>query len=171
MSRCCNRAIVPRCCGLLALVAAAAAVGGCRGYTARPLFRPDIRTVHLRVFDNRTFWRGYEVDLTRAIEDEIKLRTPLVFAGPGRADSVLSGDLVSLDLATHIKSEDDVVLISRVTGVVRFRWVDRLTGADIVPPQSVSDSVRVAWMTGEGANRLLFEELAMRVVDQMQEPW
>ena len=157
-------------CGLIAVVAAAL-LCGCRGYSPDSLFRPDIRTVHVRAFDNSTFWRGYEVGLTRAVEEEIKLRTPLIFANAGSADSVLSGELVSLDLDTQVKSEDDEVLLSRVTAVVRFRWMDRLTGADIVPSRTLSESVRVAWISEESASGLLFQEVAQRIVEEMQEPW
>jgi len=167
----CSRVSAARHCGAIAVLVAASLLCGCRGYSPDSLFRADIRTVHIRVFDNETFWRGYEVGLTRAIEDEIKLRTPLILSNAGRADSVLSGTLVGLDLDTQVKSEDDVILITRVSATVRFQWVDRLTGADIVPPQTVSDSVRVAWAAeGDAANRL-FEEVAQAVVERMQEPW
>jgi hypothetical protein len=160
-----------RCCGIIAAVAVAALAFGCRGYSPDSLFRQDIRTVHIRVFDNKTFWRGYEVGLTRAVENEIKLRTPLVLGRADSADSILSGELVGLDLNTEVKSKQDQVLITRMNAVVRFQWVDRLTGADIVPPQTVSESVRVAWVTGENAADYLFQEVAQRVVEQMQEPW
>jgi hypothetical protein len=158
-------------CGVVAVLAAASLACGCRGYSPDTLFRPDIRTVQIRVFDNKTFWHGREVALTRAVEDEIKLRTPLVLAAPGKADSILSGRLESLNLDTQVRSEDDNVLISRVNAVVSFRWVDRLTGADIVPPQTVHESVRVAWATEENAAATLFQKVAQRVVEQMQAPW
>ena len=171
MNGTCGRLTVARRCGIVAVLAAAACMGGCRGYSSTTLFRPDIRTVHIRVFDNRTFWHGYEVGLTRAVEDEIKLRTPLILGKAGSADSILSGELLALDLDTEVKSEDDVVLLSRVNATVRFQWVDRLTGADIVPPQVVHESVRVAWVTEEDAEDALFREVAQRVVEQMQAPW
>ena len=171
MRRRSGRLSAARRCVVIAVLAAASVVGGCRGYSPDSLFRPDIRTVHIRVFDNKTFWRGYEVGLTRAVENEIKMRTPLILGNAGRADSVLSGELVSLDLDTQVKSEDDDILISRVSAVVRFQWVDRLTGADIVAPQTVSESVRVAWVTDENAATSLFQEVAQRVVELMQEPW
>ncbi len=158
-------------CGVVAIVAAASLVCGCRGYSSDSVFRQDIRTIYIRAFDNKTFWHGREVALTRAVEDEIKLRTPFILASADSADSILSGELVSLDLETRVKSEDDDVLISRVNAGVRFQWVDRLTGADIVPPQTVHESVRIAWVTEENAATTLFQEVAQRVVEQMQEPW
>ena len=81
MRRRSGRLSAARRCVVIAVLAAASVVGGCRGYSPDSLFRPDIRTVHIRVFDNKTFWRGYEVGLTRAVENEIKMRTPLLREG------------------------------------------------------------------------------------------
>ncbi len=152
-------------------VLALAALAGCFGYRAESLFRPDIRTVYVEAFDNGTFRRGLEVPLTRAVADEIRLRTPLVLAPREEADSVLSGELVEFSESTQVKTEDDRILLNRVTAEVRFRWRDRLTGRDIVPEQTVQESVRIAESLEETLFGLVFEETAQRIVERMQEPW
>lgn len=152
----------------------AALTCGCLGYSSDPLLRRDISSVHVRVFDNTTYWRGFEVPLTRAIQDEIKLRTPFVLANAADADSVLSGKLVGFDLSTQVKGENDEVLLTRVTATVDFRWEDNLTGAPIVPPQTVRESVRVPMLNDPKdpeALALIFQEAAQRVVERMQAPW
>jgi hypothetical protein len=170
---------------LCVLALGAAACGGC-GYAASDLIRSDIKTVYVQFFDNTTFRRGLEVPLTRAVVDEIKLRTPLLFAPRDEADSILSGELVDVAESTRVRSRTDQVLIRHVTVKVRFRWRDRLTGADIVPEQVVSESVRVAPSVTDTATAepvdplvqreassfdLVFQEAARRLVEKMEKPW
>jgi hypothetical protein len=125
----------------------------------------------VEAFDNLTFRRGLEVSLTRAIEEEIKLRTPLLLAPREEADSVLSGALIAFDESTQVKSETDIVLVNRVTARVRYRWRDRLAGTDIVPQRETSESVRLAGEFVETLHDAVFRELAQRIVQQMEEPW
>lgn len=157
-----------RCVLSLLLVAVCA---GCFGYRAQRLFRPDIRTVYVEFFDNRTFRRGLEVALTKAVVDEIKLRTPLVLAPREDADSILSGELLEFEERTGIKSADDVILKTWVAAVVRFRWRDRLTGTDIVPPRTIREPARIAEALEDSLFDLVFQEAAQRIVEEMQEPW
>ncbi len=144
---------------------------GCCGYTSQGLFREDIRTVYVEVFDNDTFRRGLEVELTKAVVDEIKLRTPLLLAPRDRADSILSGRLVEFNESTRVKSADDEVLVARMTAKVRFRWRDRLTGVDIVPERTVEESVQIAESLEKTLSELAFRETAQRIVEEMQQPW
>ncbi|MHC4480458.1 MAG: LPS assembly lipoprotein LptE [Planctomycetota bacterium] len=154
---------------LLVLVAAAL-LGGCWGYRHRNLFRGDIRTIYIAGFDNRTFRRGLEVPLTRAVTDEIELRTPFLPAPRNQADSILSGELVEFLESSQVKSEDDEVLLDRVTAIVRFRWRDRLTGTDIAEG-TVRESVRISEALEDSLFDQVFREVAQRIVERMQEPW
>ena len=56
-----------------------------------------------------------------------------------------------------------------VTLRVRFHWVDRVTGADLVPPTVVKESVRL--VRGEPRNDLAVQEVAERIVQKMQAEW
>lgn len=169
-------------------VAALTLLLGC-GYRAGGLFREDIRTVYVAGFDNTTFRRGLEVPLTRAITEEIRLRTPLLFASRDEADSILSGELMGADEDARIKSERGTILLQEATVKVRFRWRDRLTGADIVPEQTIVESSRVATPAAElgvgvggkavpadlipqeTSFELALQEAAQRVVEHMQANW
>jgi hypothetical protein len=152
----------------IAVLLAGALPAGC-GYASKGLFRSDIRTVYVEFFDNRTFRRGLEVGLTKAIVDEIKLRTPLTLASRDAADSVLGGELVQFEERTRVKDEDDAVLTETVTTTVRFHWRDSLTGAEIVPAQEVSDQTLVA--SGDPLHDLALRNIAQRVVERMEEDW
>jgi hypothetical protein len=157
--------------GLMLPLAAVALWSGCAGYSSSSLYRDDIKTIYVRFFDNRTFRRGLEVFLTKAVVDEVKLSTPLVFASRDQADSVLTGELMEFRLQTAVESQKVEVIVTRVTAVVKFRWYDRLTGADIVPEQTIEETVRIAPTLEENEHDLVFGEAAKRIVEHMREPW
>jgi hypothetical protein len=143
---------------------------GCK-YSTGSLFRDDIKTIYIEAFDNDTFRRGFEVELTRAIAAEIKLRTPFLLAPREEADSVLSGTIRDVDESTRLRDVDNQVLSTMFRVTVSFRWRDRRAGADIVPQTSVSESVNVTSAFGEDLLPVVMREVAKRVVEEMQEPW
>jgi len=170
------------------LAAAVALVSQCN-YAPQNVFRSDIKTVYVQFFDNSTFRRGIEVDLTRAVVNEIKLRTPFVLAPRDRADTVLTGEIVDFDEQAVVKSEENQILLSRARVRVKFRWRDRLTGTDIVPERTVQETVRVGAGTSEAGGAVLlparvqratpdstafarlFEKVAQDIVDSMEQSW
>ena len=191
----------------LCLAAAAMFAGpiGCR-YSTSSLLRDDIRTVYIPVFDNSTWRRGLEVDLTRAVVEEIKLHTPLTLAPRDEADSILEGEIIQVEQDVVIKAVDreeapeeeepepgaprravvkvpsreapetirtreDDVLLQRVPVKVRFRWVDNLTGQDIVPPTVVSHPEAFALARAEPLAEWISRELAQRIVEKMEKDW
>jgi len=153
---------------MLALCCALAT--GC-GYSTRPLIRDDIRYVYVPVFDNKTFRRGLEKPLTVAVVDEIKRHSRLRIVSRQSADSVLSGEIVAVDENVVTKAESDEILSKRVTVSVKFRWTDNLTKRDIVPPQTVAETVRFVPRLGEPFLERAWGELAQRIVERMQESW
>jgi hypothetical protein len=171
----------------VAIVLGAEFAIGC-GYHAQTLFRDDIRTVYVEAFDNMTYRRGLEVLLSRAVLEELRLRTPLVFAPRDEADSVLSGALLEAGESTRVETETGMVVLQDVSVRARFSWQDRLSGAAIVPPQEVRASVRevpAAIDSGEDAGAVVaadqvrveasFEaalrRLAERLVERMEANW
>jgi len=175
-----KRASMGRAAAALLLGLAALALAGC-GYGAHSLYRSDIKTICVQTFGNDTYRRQLEVALTRAVVDEIELRTPLTFAPPDEADSVLSGTIVGADVTTVVKNAKDVVLLQRAHVRVHFRWRDRLTGRDIVPEQDVTESARTASPGGGGIFEtspeqpamfdLALREAARRIVENMEQSW
>lgn len=167
-----------KCLALAVLLVALCFWAGCPGYSTHGLFRPDIKTIYVEAFDNRTFRRGLEVPLTRDVLEEIKLRTPLLFAPRTEADSILTGELLEFRLHTQVQAVQgqpgfvgEQVLITRVAAKVRFRWSDRLTGVDIVPPQTIEESARIGLALEPSQHDLVLREVAKRIVEHMQEPW
>jgi len=160
-------------CGLAALlVCVAVSVGlcGCK-YSTGNLLRDDIRTVYIPVFKNDTFFRGLEVELTRAVVNEIKLHTRMRIAPRDEADSVIEGELVEFEQRSVIRNEDDEIVLKRLAARVRFRWVDNLTLQDIVPSRTVSETETVAAATAGQVEGDLFRELAKAIVENMAREW
>jgi len=94
-----------------AIVLGAVAGIGCQGggnfsilgYTTKPPFDPNIRSVYIPVFKMQPYFtsphRGIEADLTREIVEELNRRhSPIrVVSDPARADTELIGTLVVLN--------------------------------------------------------------------------
>ncbi len=155
---------------LLVVAAAALLLSGC-GYSTSTLLRKDIRTVHVPVFENRTWRRGLEVDLTRAIIEELKLHTHLRIAPKQEADSTLEGELLDFEQFTVRKTGEDMIVLRRAGATVRFRWRDNLTLSDIVPSQTVRETETFAVARAEPLESRLFQEVAQRIVERMEEEW
>ena len=73
------------------------------GYTSKSLSPQNVRTVHLPVFENRTFRRGLEFQLTAAIKNELLHKSDLRIADRDVADTELTGEIV--DVREHVLLE------------------------------------------------------------------
>ena len=66
------------------------------GYTTQPNYDECIKTVYVPIFENKTFRRGLEFDVTRAVIREIEAKTPFkVVDSPNAADTQLCGTIVA----------------------------------------------------------------------------
>jgi hypothetical protein len=68
-------------------------LSGCASYQVghRSLYRPDVRTVHVPIFESESLRPGLGERLTEAVIREIQLRTPYKVVATPAADSTLSG--------------------------------------------------------------------------------
>lgn len=65
------------------------------GYTTRPNYDPRIQRIYVPIFENLTFRRGIEFDLTRAVIREIEAKTPYkVTDNRDQADAELLGRVI-----------------------------------------------------------------------------
>jgi hypothetical protein len=159
----------------LSLLAAGALLGavGC-GYSTKPLYSPAFQTVSVPVFGNKSFRRGWEERLTEAIKKNIEARTPYRVAAQGKADTILSGEIVD-DPKTVLTRRLGTLLPreSQFTVLVNFTWKDR-TGKVIVERKEFNRAATDIQQLGEraeDAEQWAIERLAAAIVDQMQSPW
>jgi hypothetical protein len=157
------------------------AVSGC-GYMVGNIYGPEVRTVEVPIFQNDTFRRGIEYQLTEAVQREIQSRTPYRLAKGAGADTRLTGRIVDLrkDVLGETGQDDPREL--QVSLAIRVTWEDLRTGqllaSDDVPIQpdalplvgqaefapEVGQSLATA--THDAVNRL-----ATKIVDMMEVPW
>ncbi|MCA8942901.1 MAG: hypothetical protein KDB80_10110 [Planctomycetes bacterium] len=72
-------------------------LGGC-GYTfGVDEFGAGVRTVAIEIVENRTFWQGYEVPLTRALHRSLARHTDLRPTSSTRADATLRVAVASIE--------------------------------------------------------------------------
>ncbi|MCS7045744.1 MAG: LPS assembly lipoprotein LptE [Gemmataceae bacterium] len=119
------------------LVAACGALWGCAGtghfelfgYTTAPTYDCSIQTVYVPIFENASFRRGLEFDLTRAVIREIEAKTPYrVVNRRDQADTELLGRLVNRRKAIINTTQVGETRESEVLLAVELQWRDLRPG-------------------------------------------
>ena len=88
-----SRVHVYLCLGCLGL----SGCSGMFGYSNTSLFPENVRSVSLKMFDNQSFRRGVEYDLSDALAKRIEVETPYkIVSDADRADTVMSGQIISI---------------------------------------------------------------------------
>jgi hypothetical protein len=167
------------------LVLIVASINGCAGYQLgnATLYRPDIRTVHVPMFQSDSFRRNLGEQLTEAVVKEIELKTPFkVIDDPLAADSVLTGRILSERKRVLAENRNDEPRDIETDIVVQINWYDRrgdtvLADACFTLAQqgfSISQSADFVPEAGQSiatAQQEAFRRIARQVVSQMEAPW
>jgi hypothetical protein len=111
----------------LLLLALAAGLGGC-GYSVGSLYGDDVETIAVDVFTNDTFRRDIELELTREVVKQVRLRTGWRIAGRGEADVVLTGRILNVRDNVLSETERNLTLESSVIITAEARLTDLKTG-------------------------------------------
>jgi len=157
---------------LLVLFAAVLSLVSC-GYSAGPLVPEGVRTVAVLIFENDTFRREIEVELTRAVAEEFHARTNLRVVGdPAAADLVVRGRISSFSERVLADREHNEVTESSVVVEIVVVLENRVAGTT----RSVTLSVREPYSTIKGqtlasARAEAFENLAEKVVYSLENDW
>ena len=123
---------------LTLLVAIGVLAAGCAsdptiGYSATSVFSSEIRSIAVPIFENKTFVRDVEFELTDALIKEIESRTPYRVTSQAGADSILIGTIREIEMDQLSKSRQtglgEEVIVS-VT--IDFQWKTMLTDRVIV---------------------------------------
>src|SRR4051795_13456986 len=67
-------------------------------YQWRSLYREDVKTVAVPIFQNKTFRRGVEFQLTRALVQQIEAKSLYKVVPKERADTILDGEITEVRL-------------------------------------------------------------------------
>lgn len=169
---------VPLCRGLvpafLALVVGVLPLVGC-GYSSGFRLPPGVNTLAVPMFRNETFplRRDIEVDVTRALKEELTLRSDLrIVSASGEADAVLEGVVLEFRQGVLTEGASDVVQESGIAVRLRIRLVSTRDGSVLVD-RMIQDYAAYSNVAGEGievARAEAVRELARRIVPAI-EPW
>lgn len=139
------------------------------------LYRQDVRTVAVPVFTNRTYYRGVEFNLTKAIVNQIESRTPYKVVPREQADTVLEGNII--DCGVHYQSRSQIMGLPQEQLfylLVNFTWKDLRTGQILVSRAGFEQTApyypTLAEDRFEGSQDSV-ERLALAIVDELQANW
>jgi hypothetical protein len=105
------------------------------GYTTMPNYDDHIRTVYVPIFENRTFRKDIEFDLTRAVVREIEAKTPFkVVSDCECADTELIGTIIAGNKRILNRNQLNEVREAETTLMVSVVWRDRRTGEILSAP-------------------------------------
>lgn len=154
---------------LLALVLLLPSAAGCGYSVGPPQAVAGARTVALPIFGNRTYRRGIEADLARALVAEVHSRTRLRVVETG-ADVILEGTIVDCQETVLSQEEGQVTRESSVLVTVEVVLRDGRTGEPVRPRDRVSE--REAFVPGIGeslrsARAEALRRLAADLVDRL----
>ena len=154
---------------LLALLVTAPS--GC-GYSSKPLYRTSVKTVSVPIFQNKSFNREWEFRLTEAICKNIEYRTPFKIVQGQRADTELTGEIVSVEQDVLTRRYGlNLPRESQQTVAVNFQWKDLRTGRILVKRVGFSRSATDIPQVGErnqDSTQQAIERLAAAIVEQLQ---
>jgi hypothetical protein len=102
------------------------------GYKTAPQYDRSVRTVRVPIFENKTFLRGVEFELTEAVVKEIEKKTPWKVV-QGEADAELHGTIVGLPKRVILPNQLNEVRQADLTLSVEVAWFDLRTGQPVPP--------------------------------------
>lgn len=144
------------------------------GYTSRSLIDQNVQSVYVPIFDNDTFRRDLEYDLTKAIKEEILFRTQLKIVDEKHADTILTGILKDVQENVLIENPDAVTIESRVNVFVQFSWLDQRTGRILIDKQNVAASAEFIATRNEDVRSgeiEAFVNTARKIINLMERKW
>jgi hypothetical protein len=106
------------------------------GYTTRPNYDPNIHSVYVPIFQNRTLYRGWEFPLTRAVIREIQAKTPFrIESDCSKADTELICTIATCTKNILNRNQLNEVREAEMVLGVEVVWRDRRTGEVLSQPR------------------------------------
>jgi hypothetical protein len=150
-------------------------VGGLGGYQWKSLYRDDVRTVAVPIFSNRSYRRGVEFQLTKAIINQLEAQSPYKVVPRERADTILEGEITDIFIRTFSQDPNTAVPQEQFYLVrVNFTWKDLRTGKMLVERRRFEQTASFYPTLGEGqyvGSQQNVERLALAIVQEMQAEW
>jgi hypothetical protein len=165
---------------LLLVALAASALAGC-GYSVRPPFDRDIKTVYVPVFRSRTFRRDVNLMLTEEVIKEIERRTPYKVVGkPEHADTTLDGEINFTDKNIIVENPFNLPRQLTATLTANVTFTDNRTEKIVGDPNITNGAMTVTEVynffpevgeTSEAAFLRTCQSMARGIVNAMEAKW
>jgi len=157
--------------------ASVSVLGGCAGYQlgGATMYRSDVRTVRVPMFQSETFRRGLGEQMTEAVVKQLRSRSNFIVINDLSADSVLTGRVLSAKKRVLAENVNDEPRNLELDLRVEVTWTDRFgqvlfqrtlllinNGTNFIPEagQSVSTAMQQA-----------IQRTARQIVNEMEFPW
>ena len=149
---------------------------GMLGYSGESIFPQDVESVRVEMFDNDTFRRGTEYELTDALAKRIESDTPYkIVTSEDRADTVISGRIISMgESALSMERELGTVLERELLIIAMVDWKNLKTGELLIERETVSVSATYTSLQNQDfqyASNLAANKLAVKIVELMETEW
>jgi hypothetical protein len=146
---------------------------GC-GYSNKSLISRNISSIHIPIFENNTFRRGIEFDLTKAVKNEVMSKTNLRIVGKDYADVILHGTVKEFTERTITQGFRDSLVEGQMTLFVDIELVDKRTGRTLINEKGIKQAAEYIVRRGETLDSATEEgivNLAEIIVDHLAEKW
>jgi hypothetical protein len=146
------------------------------GYSNEPLFPENVSSVYVEMFENQSFWRGVEYELTDALAKRIEAETPYkIISSRDRADTLISGQIVQVSESV-LSSERQTgrALEKEVQLQAVVNWKNLKTGELLIDNRTVSASASYSEWQNQSfdyASSLAANNLAQKIVELMEKQW
>jgi hypothetical protein len=165
--------------GAILGIALAMFTPGCNGigYSIRPPYNHEIKSVYVPVFKSITFRRDVNIMLTDLVIKEIERRTPYkVIQDPDEADSMLEGTVNFAEKNVVVENPYNLPRQLTATLIVYATWTDNHRDKkDPIPqPAAISETFNFYPEIGETSEAAFYrccEKLAVQIVNMMEEQW
>lgn len=139
------------------------------------LYRSDVSTVAVPILANKSFYRGIEMQLTRALVTQLESRTPYRVASRERADTILEATITDIRVST-VSSDVNTSLPQEqlFTVTLDLTWKDLRSGLILVERTNFEQSSTYYPTLGEGrfvGSQAAVEAIAAAIVQQLQKDW
>lgn len=161
---------------ILAGIVSFCGCGGMGGYSNESLFRQEVSSVCLEMFDNLSFRRGVEYELSDALAKRIEAQTPYkIISDRNQADTLINGQIIQIgESVLTAERQTGRALEKEVQLTAVVNWKNLKTGELLLDSKSVTASASYSQWQNQGFDygaTLAANNLAKKIVELMEKQW
>ena len=131
--------------------------------------------VAVPIFKNKDYHRGVEFALSKAIVNQIEMRTPYKVVDREKADTVLEGEITDIEVHTISQDTSSAIPQEQLYDIkVNFTWKDQRSGLVLCNRTNFEQTTTFYPTLGEPefeGSQSGVEKLALGIVQELQADW